>query len=243
MTTPIDKLPLEEILNNLSSLDKNFALAVVTQSFSGYFRVLLTEYILENLSRAEITSKWNDIPYSGDISKDVKINNLSVMDRLNLLAIILKQLDITGEAINFMFQPRPAPDVVTLVGSLTQVINDLVNKDHLKIKRKDAQSSLIDLFLPDIIIHSEATDLLKELMTNGTVTHSSSMLDPFSDTYSESTEEVEEEEEVEVYTDMSVYNTSEDVEEVIENLVTDIELPEEEEEEERIEPTMDDIFF
>ncbi len=213
MSTSIDQLPLPQILANISNLEVDFATVIIEQFFKGFQKALLLKYAQGEITEEEITTQWENVPYSGVLHLDAKISSLSAIDRLTLLAITLKQLGITTNHLDFLYE-TPAPDINTLVGTLTVLINDLVNKDHLKIKRKDAQESLINLLLPEAPTYFEdqPIDNVVGSWTAG--------------------EEEEENEEVEVYTETSYYSNS------------DIEEEEEDEEEEvRVKPTMDDIFF
>ena len=149
MSTSIDQLPLPQILANLSNLDSDFATAIITQHFKGLQEALLLKYVQGEITAEEISVEWRSVPYSGILPLDAKIPSLSLLDRLTLLAITLKQLGITTDHLGFLYE-TPAPDIHTLVGTLTLLVSDLVNKDHLKIKRKDTQLALIEYLLPEI---------------------------------------------------------------------------------------------
>lgn len=156
MSNPLHELPLSVLLSNLSNLTVDFATTIISNSFEGIRKSLLLRFLHEEITEKDVERQWDSIPFSGNLAKDVKIPELSVIDRLALLTFTLNKLKTiklvdesvvstyytTLKDLNEVFL-EDEYELKTLVSTLTTLLNDLVNKNSLKIKRKDAQELLI----------------------------------------------------------------------------------------------------
>lgn len=138
----ITNLPVSEILENVLSMEQNFALTLIDPLFKGTQKLLLKKFIMGEVSHDDVVTQWNQLSYSGSLKDDVRLDTLKVLDRLKLLSLVLKKLEISSKDIDLMFDFKEYSKE-ELVSAFSILINDLSFKNNLKIKKKEGQNMLL----------------------------------------------------------------------------------------------------
>lgn len=134
---------INKIAENLTKLDYDFALAFITTNFKGNHKKYLTEYLNNEISLEKLKYKWSQLDLSGDFLADIKLEELSVIDRLKFIAFFLDSFNISCDHLKENIYKGVNPKKEDLVKGFTLLLHDLVNKDNLRIRNKETQTTLL----------------------------------------------------------------------------------------------------
>lgn len=134
---------INKIAENLTKLDYDFALAFITTNFKGNHKKYLTQYLNNEISLEKLKYNWYQLDLSGDFLADLKLEELSVIDKLKFIAYFLDSFNISCDTLKENSYKGVSHKKEDLVKGFTLLLNDLVNKDNLRIRNKDAQIALL----------------------------------------------------------------------------------------------------
>lgn len=132
---------ITEILDNLTKLDLPFAKVFVANTFKGNQQKYLNQFLDDQLTRDGVIQLWDEVNYTGEIAKDVLIEELTTVDRLKLLAFILNKLGVNPTSLEEVFIGKVEPE--EYVKALALLLNSLVNTDKIRVRNKESQEELI----------------------------------------------------------------------------------------------------
>jgi hypothetical protein len=132
---------ITEILDNLTKVDTSFAKSIVASTFKGNQLRYLNQFLDDQLTREGVITLWDEVNYTGEIATDVKIEELGVLDRLKLLALILRKVGIDPTSLEEIYIGKT--DTEEYVKALAFLLNDLVNVDKIRTRNKETRDSLV----------------------------------------------------------------------------------------------------
>lgn len=123
--------------------NKDVAKFFVKNSFEGRYADLLNGFIDGQLTEQEVSIKWNEYVYSGDVKKDVKRPDLTVLQKLELMHLVLTELGTTSEEIQPQFPCKATTG--DLVDALCFLMLNLGKKHHISMRNRDGKANLVEL--------------------------------------------------------------------------------------------------
>jgi hypothetical protein len=130
-----------EILDNLTKLDLTFARVFVENTFKGNQKKYLNQFLDDQLTREGVIQLWDEVNWTGEIVKDVLIEELSTVDRLKLLAFILNKLGVNSTSLEEVYINKIEPEEA--VKALALLLNSLMNTDKIRVRNKESQEELV----------------------------------------------------------------------------------------------------
>lgn len=154
---------IDQIISNLSKCDYDFALSVILTNFKGSQKDLLVKFLNSEISVDYLKKRWGQVNITGTINEDAKNEDLTILDRLKLISIILDKLNLKNTYSEVYKKAHNTPD--DYARSLALLIHDLQNKDRLRVRNKEIWVGLLDK------IRTDATEELELETQYGLLPH------------------------------------------------------------------------
>ena len=124
-------------LAELPKLSREAATLFVKSVYSGHHQDVLLDFVEGRLSVDQVKSEWFRVIFTGNLLRDVKDDTLTVVNRLELVAFIIRKLGFTGKELENDL--RPDYSKAELVKALSVLVNDLNKKDNLKVRSEEGR--------------------------------------------------------------------------------------------------------
>lgn len=191
----MQNLTLDQIVKNLSQVDYDFAFSLIQSNFKGNQKTLLLDFLNNEISQESLKYKWGQINVTGNILEDIKIVELTLIDRLKLLQIILNTLELNNGFVDTYKKALNSKE--DCAKALAFLVADILKKDKYGVRNKEGFIQLLEALRKD-----KEDKVLEEPDNLGLLPHKPTILNTLE---AEVVEELEIQEEEEV-TDLELLN-------------------------------------